>query len=325
LASDHEPGVLTDAVGPDRPISASLILPVDLCVAAYNLLLIGVWAPLVLTEPAARWMIGAHLAALALPFLLSNASRRGRAVAVLRDVYPVLWLCVFWKELGIHHSIVGSAAGDALVSRLDLRLFGGHPNLHWMPSMPALWFSELMHSFYFAYYPLVLLVPLMVIVRRGAEERRDVLLRVTAAYLTCFSVYAVLPAAGPMHTLPVYSGDLVNGLFYQLTHLARQGGDALGTAFPSSHVVGAVTSAWLTCRYWGGWQGKAATLTAVMIGLATVYTQNHFLVDAVSGALIALTLHNLVIPRTSAREVPSAISPGRTELPPLGAARQAAG
>jgi hypothetical protein len=56
-----------------------------------------------------------------------------------------------------------------------------------------------------------------------------------------------------------------------------------------------------------------------------VYTQNHFLVDAVSGALIALTLHNLVIPRTSAREVPSAISPGRTELPPLGAARQAAG
>jgi hypothetical protein len=269
---------------------------VDIVVAAYNVFLLVLWFPLALREPVAAWMVGAHLLALTLPGLLFISSRQHPAVAVLRELYPLLWLMAFWGELGEHYAVTGSALGDALLAGTDQFLLGGHLNAWWMPAMPQVWFSEVLHAFYFGYYPLVAGVLIVVFAQGDTAARRDVVLRFTAAFLACFVFYAAIPTLGPLHTLPRYSGPLVQGWFYRLTHLAREGGDALGTAFPSSHVCCAVTAAWCARRYFGGWFGRLAVVSAAMIALATVYTQNHFVLDAAAGGGLGLFLQYRAIP-----------------------------
>src|SRR5215470_17333939 len=67
-------------------------------------------------------------------------------------------------------------------------------------------------------------------------------------------------------------------------------GDAVGTAFPSTHVAGAVTLAWLAWRHCSRAEAWIATVLAAGIGPAAVFTQNHFVIDVVAGAVLGIGL-----------------------------------
>jgi hypothetical protein len=264
------------------------LFPVDYCVALYNVVLVGVWAPLAPTEPTARWLMAAHGAALGLLWLLPRLPEDGHPVAgFARRVYPLIWIAVFWQELGLHTTLVGTAPNDVFVAALDRRLLGTHLNLVWMPAMPHLWFGEIMQFFYFSYYVLLVGVPAYLLVRSTVEASRDTVLRVSAAYLACFAIYALAPAVGPLGAFPRFPGA-EQGWFRIINDALHAAGDATGTAFPSSHVAGAVTMAWLARRHGPKWLGRLAVTLAWGVVPATVYTQNHFAVDALAGGALAL-------------------------------------
>lgn len=275
------------------------LLPVDYILALYNIVLIAVWTPLAATSDVARWMIGVHAVALALPLLLAFAGQiRAPLVAALRELYPLLWLAIFWRELGIHCELVGSAPNDALLAWLDRTVFGVNVNATWPVDMPAGWFSELMQGVYFLYYVLFVGLVLYFLVQRRRLVARDVTLRLSAAYAAAYLVYAIAPTVGPMAmaAFPRFGGEGVHGLFRMLNDALQAAGDAAGTAFPSTHVAGAVTLAWLAWHYCPRWVAWLTIALACAIAPATVYTQNHFLLDAVCGGLLALWLQASVIP-----------------------------
>jgi hypothetical protein len=88
------------------------LLPVDHILALNNIVLIAVWTPLAATSDVARWMIGVHAVALALPLLLGFAGQiRTPLVAALRELYPLLWLAIFSRELGVRSVVRRHAAG----------------------------------------------------------------------------------------------------------------------------------------------------------------------------------------------------------------------
>jgi hypothetical protein len=261
---------------------------VDYCVALYNIVLVVIWAPLAATEPTARWLMAAHGAALGLLWLLPRVNDDSHVlVRVARRVYPLVWMAVFWQELGLHTALVGTAPNDVFVAALDRRLLGTHLNLVWMPAMPHLWFGEVMQFFYFSYYVLLIGVPAYLLARSGVEARRDTVLRVSAVYLACFVIYALAPAVGPLGAFPRFAGA-EHGWFRAVNDALHAAGDAMGTAFPSSHVAGAVTMAWLARRHGPGWLGRLAVTLACGVVPATVYTQHHFAVDALAGGALAL-------------------------------------
>jgi membrane-associated phospholipid phosphatase len=275
------------------------LLPVDYILALYNVVLVGVWLPLATTSDLARWMIGVHLAALLLPWLLVRAGPlRSPVVSALREVYPMAWLAIFWRELGLHCTLVGSAPNDALLASLDRSLFGANLSATWAPAMPMGWLSELMQGVYFLYYVLFVGLLLYFVLRRNRLIFRDATLRLSAAYVAAYIVYAIAPTVGPMNMLefPRFGGDGAHGLFRMLNDALQAAGDAAGTAFPSTHVAGAVTLAWLAWRYCPRWFAGLVTVLAVAIAPATVYTQNHFLLDALGGGVVALWLQWSVIP-----------------------------
>ncbi len=294
--------------------------PADWLIAGYNAILALLWGGLWGQVWYAPWICAAHWSAAVLPALLVLAPAagnglRGRLMGALREAYSLMWLLSFWTELGLLHPLRSIAAHDGLIAGLDLALFGGHPNLVWMPAMPQLWFSELMHLIYFAYYPLIFLPPLLMGITGRSEALRDITLRLMVTYLGCYLLYLAFPVVGPAALMPHYDGPLTHGFFFQLTHHAREAGDSLGTAFPSSHVAGSVTiaivaRAWLSPR----WSGLI-TLEAVGVVFATVYTQNHYAIDALAGIVWAVALQTVCVPLLLWSLSPAAARPQVPILP----------
>jgi membrane-associated phospholipid phosphatase len=283
------------------------VLPVDRLVAGYNLLLAAVWSVTLLRTPYAPWICAAHLAAAGLPSLLEQAKDRltpaGRA---LREIYPLLLLVAFWSELGFIREQLHAGANDAPIAALDLALFGVHVNAVWMPRMPHVWLSEVMHFVYFAYYPLIFLPPLVMGLAGRTAALRDMTLRLLVTYIGCYLIYIFFPVDGPSHTMVRYAGALTDGFFYRLAHGAVHVGDSLGTAFPSSHVAGAVTIAYLGWRWCRPAVAALLAVEAAGVCLATIYTQNHFTIDSVAGVVLALVLQALVAPALARARAPAA-------------------
>lgn len=271
---------------------------VDVVAAGYNLVLATLWLTGLGNGPLPAVIGCAHLAAAALPFLFQrwNAAASSPPVRVLRDLYPLVFLALFWSELGLLFELRRPLPQDALVAELDLALFGLHLNLHWMPLMPWPWFSEVMHFVYLAYYGAVFLPPLYLLSRGHRPALDDALFRILATYLSCYLFYLVFPVIGPAELLPQHDGALTEGFFYRLTHGARAAGDSLGTAFPSSHVAGAVTAAIVGARWLPPFVARLLLAEAVGVIAATVYTQNHYAIDAVAGVVWAVGLQLLLIP-----------------------------
>lgn len=271
--------------------------PVDTFVAGYNLFLAAVWMTVLGEAGYAAGIFGAHLAAVVLPLLLRRAPREpSRLVAALREIYPLLFVMVFWIELGFLRELYHVGVHDRIVTAWDLLVFGQHFNLTWMPSMPAVWLSEVMHFIYFAYYPLIF-VPVIVVGLRGHHAAmQDMTFRLAVTYLGCFALYLWFPVDGPAALLPHYDGALTRGFFYQVVKQAQASGDSLGTAFPSSHVAGSMTIAYLAWRWLPRGWAWLIMLEAIGVCFATVYTQNHYAVDAIAGVVWTAVLQGVAVP-----------------------------
>ena len=96
-------------------------------------------------------------------------------------------------------------------------------------------------------------------------------------YLTCFLFYIAFPVYGPRAM-------------------------AAGTAFPSSHVAGVVTMAVLGWRWLGRGWGLVMAVAALAVTLSTVYTGNHYVVDAMVGALWVVPFQAWIQPYLERRD-----------------------
>lgn len=317
--------------------------PADRIVAAFNLAALAGWIPL-LAEPTARRLAAVHaLIALAFalfgvlprrvrrstrprPILGPGDPRVERVLAVMRDAYPLLAVCLAWRELGVRHAFLHGAEQNALVAGFDAWLvspaFGDHANLLWAPAMPAL--SEAMQAVYFAFLPLAVLLVARLLMMDDAARRREGIVRLTLTFLGCFACYLLLPTDGPRATMPRFTLGIDHGFFFRLNDAVRAAGDSLGTAFPSSHVAGSATLAWIAWRCCGRRMAWVYSLVAALIALAVVYTQNHFVVDALAGIGVTLLLQAIVAPallhEPEPLARPAALSTPRANAPALAAA-----
>ena len=269
----------------------------DWLTAGYNAILAVVWATLLARAPFAGWLFAAHAAAAAMPWLLARGdSSLTRPVRVLREAYPLLWLLPLWTELDFLRGLLHTTANDAPIAGLESAIFGFDVSAVWMPSMPEVWFSEVMHLLYFAYYPAIILPLLFVAFSGRVPALRDMGFGLMLTYLTCYLIYIVFPVDGPHFLLQNYQGPLTDGFFYGLVRGLQGAGDSMGCAFPSSHVAGTTTMAFLAWRWFRPPIAWLLTAAAIGVAFASVYTQNHYAVDSIAGVVWALGLQVFVAP-----------------------------
>ncbi|HSM07912.1 MAG TPA: phosphatase PAP2 family protein [Gemmatimonadota bacterium] len=291
---------------------ADIVGPVDWLLAGYNALLSAVWAVVFAIgdppsslpalgfeiEPRHALLLAlAHAGAVGLPWAIARLPARPRLpVRLLREAYPLLFVPLGWLELDPLIRTLHVDTWDGVIMALDRLVFGIHLDRVWIRAMPQRWFSELMYFSYWVYLPLIFLPPVAMALRRNPDGFRDVTLRLLATYLGCFVVYILMPTAGPkVFGLPFHA-SASGGTFFGLVTRAHETGNVFGAAFPSSHVAGAVTVAWLGWRWFG--RGVAALLTIQALGvvMSTVYTQNHYAIDSLVGVAFALAIQARLVP-----------------------------
>jgi membrane-associated phospholipid phosphatase len=270
---------------------------VDRIASAYNVLLALVWAVLIPQWSYAIWLFLAHAAAAMMPPMLARAPDRLSPVGrVLRDIYPLVWILAFWTELDFIRPLLHDSAYDRVIGALDLAVFGRHLNEVWMPAMPWVWFSEIMHLAYFSYY-FTVIVPLLYMLFRGSQEMKlDMTFRVVLVYFACYFIYIAFPVDGPHFLSEHYEGPLQQGFFYRVDSVLQGQGDALGCSFPSSHVAASTTMAYLGVRWLSRPAAGLLVLAAAGVAVSTVYTQHHFAIDSVAGVIWAMWLNLMVAP-----------------------------
>lgn len=270
---------------------------VDQMTSIYNAFLALVWLCLIPQWSYSLWLALAHAAAALLPKLLERSqgklSRPGR---VLAAIYPLIFILAFWIELDFVRRLLHDSSFDRVIGGLDLAIFGVHLDQVWLPAMPWLWFSEIMHFAYFSYY-FAVIVPLLYMAARGSPEmKRDMTFRVMLVYLVCFFIYIAFPVDGPHFLSHHFEGPHQAGFFYRLDQMLQGQGDALGCSFPSSHVAATTTMAYLGIRWLSKPAAVLLVLSAVGVALSTFYTQHHYAIDSLAGIILALWLQLLVAP-----------------------------
>lgn len=220
--------------------------------------------------------------------LLAPVHRRSPAAwRALRLGYAVPLLPWFYSEAALLiRAVHGGRFYDDTVQTWERALFGTLPSLAWSRDAPFVWLSEVLHGAYLSYYLFVLVPPIVLIaMRRWSDVQRTVFVIVTTSVLH-YVIYTLFPVQGPRYLFPAPTGGgIENGLLYGVTHWVLEGGSSQGSAFPSGHVGLSVAVTVLFLRRWGP-RAWPVTVLTVLLALATVYGNFHYLTDVLAGALV---------------------------------------
>jgi membrane-associated phospholipid phosphatase len=149
---------------------------------------------------------------------------------------------------------------------------------------------------YGALYLFLILLPVFV-VRQEELIRRTVFayLAVWIAAYVCFFLY---PTVAPR------SGDAVVGDGFAAWGLRfLYASDPPYNCFPSLHVAHSFVSALSTYRVHRG-LGIVASIFALMVGVSTLFTRQHYILDVIAGIFLAFAAYAVFLRKTRREDVP---------------------
>jgi len=207
----------------------------------------------------------------------------------IRKILPFgLWAAA-WLEIGWINGLLDRPGHDKVIMTLDRALFTSHWNEHLAEWLPWVWLNEFMHLSYLSYY-LLIVGPVLYLAWRQPQGLPRHTANLMGTYLVCFAIYLVFPVLGPRSSL-IASGQLdANaglGFFPAIMESLFQAGDSSGTAFPSSHCAASLAAALSIRRYCRPRTSNLLLGWALLIAFSTVYTNNHYTIDAAAGLFLA--------------------------------------
>lgn len=259
--------------------------------------------------PGWAGLVALHmLGMLAVHFLIrSSAARPGnRVLEFFRHFYPVLLFVFFYNETGVLNRMFVSDYVDPFFLRLEQRLFNGQPCIEFMERLPYVVVSEVFYAAYFSYYIMIGGVGLALFWRQRTAFHHYVSV-LSFVFYACYLTYIFLPVAGPrglfreiggyrisladagLAVQPSFPEAIQRGPFNRIMAFLYDNFEAMGAAFPSSHVAIAVCTCWFSWLYlprirW------IHTVMVILLCLSTVYCRYHYVVDVIAGVLAALVL-----------------------------------
>jgi membrane-associated phospholipid phosphatase len=234
-----------------------------------------------------------HFALVAACLALSAPAVRGGPTRIVGDVLP---LCVFpalYAELPALMAVLGSGYHDALIQGWEAAVFGGQPARDFAVAMPIPWLSELLHASYLAYYPLIVVPPLLLVLRRDRAALGQTMLALAAVYAVCWTIFVLFPVEGPRYLWPPPAAA-PHGPVRAAALRILAAGSSRGAAFPSSHMTVSVVQTLLALR-WQRRVGYALVVVTVLIGFGAVYGGFHYGIDMLAGALLGALIATLVL------------------------------
>jgi membrane-associated phospholipid phosphatase len=148
---------------------------------------------------------------------------------------------------------------------------------------------------YGALYAFLIVLPVFVI------QQEELIRRTVWAYLTVWTVsyicFLLYPTVAPRPHVVTGEGFAVWGLRF------LYGADPPYNCFPSIHVAHSFVSA-LACYRVHRTLGFVAILCALLVGISTLFTKQHYVADVIAGILLALAAYAILLRGDSRANVP---------------------
>lgn len=235
-----------------------------------------------------EWLLIAGAAAVALLADVLLAGPAGGAFVYVLAALPGIVAFLAFRTL----------VATALVSLAPMYFAIGHMTREWPTFVPEIAVDRalpLRPSWMLVYgslYVFAFFMPLLVV--RQQELLRRALRAFLAVMLVSYLGFLLFPTAAPR------PAEVPGDGFWAWSLRLAYGIDPPHGCFPSLHVAYSCVSALACWRVHRG-VGAAAALWAALIGVSTLYTKQHYLVDVLAGALVAYAAYLLFL-RTHPRE-----------------------
>jgi membrane-associated phospholipid phosphatase len=131
---------------------------------------------------------------------------------------------------------------------------------------------------YGAFYLFLILLPVFVV--RQEEQIRRTVRAYLMVWLTAYVCFLVYPTMAPRPGKVIGEGFILWGLRFLYSS------DPPYNCFPSLHVAHSFVSA-LTCYRVHRGVGIAAVICASLVGISTLYTKQHYVLDVIAGIFLA--------------------------------------
>lgn len=167
----------------------------------------------------------------------------------------------------------------------------------WLPLRPV-W-----SLVYGALYAFLIILPVLVVTQQ--EQIRRTVFAYLMVWLTAYVCFLLYPTVAPRPETVYGEGFAVWGL------RSLYDSDPPYNCFPSLHVAHSVVSA-LTCYRLHRGLGVFAVVCALLVGLSTLYTKQHYVLDVVAGILLAYFAYMIFLrklPRTAIPELNRRLAP----------------
>lgn len=207
---------------------------------------------------------------------------------------------------------------DYIFAAVEYSLFNCQPSVEFSKHCPSIWFSEPLNMGYFFYYPMMLILTVYYFVKHYVKFEKVCFVLVTSFFIY-YLFYLFVPVAGPQFYFPAIGMDRVNsceflqlgdyfnynvvlfpapgyehGLFYNLVEASQEIGERPTAAFPSSHVAISTIVMIMSSKV-----SRKLTLFLlpfyILLCMATVYIQAHYLIDSIAGFISAFFVYRIVI------------------------------
>lgn len=237
-----------------------------------------------------------------------------RMVVYLRVIFQLALLAYWYPETYEVNRLFPNL--DHYFALAEQWLCREQPSVTFQQNFPSKWVSEALNLGYWSYYPMMVTVGTFYFFRRYAQFQWWAFVLMLSFYFY-YIIYLFLPVAGPQFYFPAIGWDHVvagvfpplgdyfrfhpqlppalhvqPGFFHTLVEQAQAAGERPTAAFPSSHVG---ISTVLMCMAIRVSRKLFSALLPfyILLCLATVYIQAHYLIDSVAGFLSGLLFYNL--------------------------------
>ncbi|HEX6899786.1 MAG TPA: phosphatase PAP2 family protein [Thermoanaerobaculia bacterium] len=156
---------------------------------------------------------------------------------------------------------------------------------------------------YGSLYLFMILLPVLVV--RQQEQIRRTVLAYLMVWMTAYVCFLAYPTMAPRPVEVVGEGFAVWGLRFLYS------ADPPYNCFPSLHVAHSFVSA-LTCYRIHRGVGIATVLCALLVGVSTLFTKQHYILDVIAGIFLACVAYSVFLrnyPREGIPELDRRLAP----------------
>lgn len=250
--------------------------------------------------------------------LVATVAHRSSALTATHDFLPIITTVAIFELLGRIIPAVHPARWDPTFAVLDERWFGDL-RVAWVGLLgrPS-WLTDLASAAYVAYYPLPVVIGVVLYRRRTPDVFARYVFTVVASFYASYTGYLLFPTLGPRtDDVALLGGGALSEAVRTFVRLAE--GNPLD-AFPSGHTAVSLICLRLGWYHLPAWRIPLVVLVAGIV-FATVYLSYHYVVDLVAGVLLAAAVSALLPPDRRWSRPPQRPSSVTTQRSPLRAMR----